>query len=234
MRCTGSTSRTLEAMNASSAAARSSSVVGSSRARVGADQQSLVEAPLAGASRSEHVGCVRQRLDTVQHQRGRVGDAPERDALGQRGQRLQQRDAVPAAGDEHPHQPVPRLRGRQQRPHVLLHGGAVELEQQVGGRALHALEVLAERERAPGIQTHHLEHAVAAQEAFVGHRDARLRARHQLAIQTREHALDGAGISEELALHGSSFKQRAQPAAWARGRFGARSAASPGASRGGG
>ena len=46
-----------------------------------------------------------------------------------------------------------------------------------------------QRKRTALVQAHHLEHAIPAQQAFIGHGDARPLDRHQLAVEARERPL---------------------------------------------
>ena len=101
---------------------------------------------------------------------------------------------MPAAGDHEPQHSV--VRGRrlgEQRPGVGLDGRGIEGEAQVVRGARHALDVLAERVRAPRVQPDDLEDAVAAQQSLVGDRDPRLGDGHDRTVETGE-LHDGARV----------------------------------------
>ena len=151
-------------------------------------QQRLVIAALAREPAGEHVGGVGQRLDAVEHERRHVGDPPQGDAVRQLRQRLDHRQAPAAAGDQHAQQAIVGARLGQQRVRVGLHRVALQGQPQVRRRALHARHVLVQGKGPPAIQAHDLEDAVAAQQAFVGHWDARVIQRDERAYLVHEPA----------------------------------------------
>jgi hypothetical protein len=89
----------------------------------------------------------------------------------------------PAAGDEEADLRVARVGRREERLDVAAHGGGVELEAQARGGALHAREVVVERERPAAVEPDDLEDAVAAQQPFVGDGEPRLRGVEDLPVQ---------------------------------------------------
>ena len=127
------------------------------RARAGVTS-SASSKPRSRASRAcEHVGRVGERLDRVQHPRGRVGDVGQSHRGRQLGQRLDQRQPPPAARVEDEAQErrrtAPAL--RQQRVDVGAQRRRGRHRQaQVGGRARHPLQMVVERERAPVVEAH--------------------------------------------------------------------------------
>ena len=147
---------------------------GLERAAVRGDQQRLVEAALLGQARAEHVGSVGERLDAVEHARGRVGHDAEPHA-GRLGCGLLGEQQAPAAARDHDAQhavEVAAAARREQLRDLALELGPEDLRQaQVRRRALQAVEVLGEREGGAVVDADHLEHAVAAQQALVGGRD---------------------------------------------------------------
>ena len=147
---------------------------------------------------------VGERLDAVEHARGRVG-------------RRRRAGRAPACGGSG------SVSSRRRPPRVsTIRSAAVEVapprsssssgislsssaprhivEPQVRRRALDPVEVVGERERPPVVHADHLEHAVAAQQPLVGGRDGRLLGGHRPAVDARE--LGGGRGSGYLVGHG--------------------------------
>ena len=70
-------------------------------AAVRGDQQRLVEAALPGQPRAQHVGGVGERLDAVQHPRGRVGDGAQSQPRSAAGAAARISSQAPPAAREH-------------------------------------------------------------------------------------------------------------------------------------
>ena len=87
--------------------------------------------------------------------------------------RVRSQEATTAAREHHAHQALDRAGVLEQRLEVGVHGLDVDVEAEVVRRAAEALEVGAQAERAPVVQAHDLEDAVASQQALVGGGDAR-------------------------------------------------------------
>ena len=153
-------------------------------AAVGRDEQRLVEAALLRQPRAEHVAAVGERLDPVEHARGRVRDEPQPDA-GRLGRRRLGEQQPPAAARDHDAQRAVELaaaaRGQQLRDLALQLGSEDLRQAKVRARTLEPVEVVGEREGHPVVDADHLEHAVAAQQALVGGGDGELVARARCA-----------------------------------------------------
>jgi hypothetical protein len=152
-------------------------------------EQRLVEAALAREPAAEHVGAVGERLDPVQHARGRVLDHPQPDALRSGRQRLGEQQPVAAAGQDDPEAAV-ELRPaalREQLGNLALQLAPRHVvEPKVRRRTLEPVEMVGERERAPVVDPDDLERAIAAQEPLVGGGNGRLARRHEAAVDAGE------------------------------------------------
>jgi hypothetical protein len=102
-------------------------------------------------------------------------------------QRLDHRQPAPAAREHDPQQALDRPGLLQQCVDLVAQGGQVELQPQAVAGALQARVVVVHGERAAAVEAGHLERAVAAQQAFVGDRDARLGEGADRAVEAREH-----------------------------------------------
>ncbi len=113
---------------------------------------------------------------------GRVVDGRERDAFAVLDQGLGEGEPPAAAGDHEPQLALVLSEFLEQRGDLGFERLALHRQLDGGGRALQAVVVLIEGEGAPGVQPDHLEDAVAAEQAVVGGRDARIRSGRDLAV----------------------------------------------------
>ena len=151
-------------------------------AAVRRDEQRLVEAALLRQPAGEHVAPVGERLEPVEDAPG--GERHRRHARHRRalGERLDHRDPAPSAGQHHAQEALDGPARVEQRGELGLERLVVGVEPQALARVAQAVEVVAEGERAPGVQAHDLEGAVTAQEALVGDGDAGLAGGPDLAV----------------------------------------------------
>ena len=131
---------------------------------------------------------VAERLDPVEDAGGRVGDRRQADPLGERDERLGQKQPAPAARQHDPQRFVGGAHAgrREQAVGVGAHGLQIERQAEVAGRALEPREVLLQRERGTVVDADHLEHPIAADQAVVGGGDRRLGGGHDRAVERRE------------------------------------------------
>jgi hypothetical protein len=113
---------------------------------------------------------------------GVVGDAREADGLALVGKLLGHRKTAAAAGEDDPQLRIAFPKALEERGEVPLEGRAIHWQLDRGGRALDAVEMCGEGERAAGVEADHLEHSVAPIEAVVAHRDDRIRGRNDLPV----------------------------------------------------
>ena len=104
--------------------------------------------------------------------------------------------AAAAAGDDEPELAVGLAEALEQRRDLRLEVAAVHGQLDRGGRALEAVEVLAEREGRPPVEADHLEDPVAAQQPVVPGRDPRVSVS---VIEPSTLASSGAGIAARLS-----------------------------------
>ena len=115
-----------------------------------------------------------------------VADARRRRALRQR---LDHGDPAPAAGQDDAQEALHGPARVQQGGELALERVVVGVQPQAFARAAQAVEVVPQRERAPGVEAHDLEGPVAAQEALVGDRDAGLAGGPDVAVDGGERHL---------------------------------------------
>ena len=164
---------------------------------------------------------VGERLQSVEHARGRVGDRRHANRVRPLGERLDDGQPPPSAGDDEPQQRVHVAGALDQCAGLPLQRSEVGLQADPRARALQPREVVAQRERAPAVDSRDLERAVAAQEALVAHGDQRLLDGRDRAVQGGEEAHAGEDIRANAPivvqfhrLFYHSFQKRLEATTW--------------------